>query len=109
MLDLRRIEGKRVSGSRVLKRRLLPAAEAVRRVMAQMYTTGFVDPDAWHGGRFPTLQDLFTIRTRSRVRRDLDDLTLGPLARRIDEVRPGASTIGVRFLVGAVRSSRSPP
>jgi LCP family protein required for cell wall assembly len=100
-LDLQRVEGKRVSGSRVRRRRLLPAAETVRRVMTQMYTTGFVDPDAWQGGRFPTLEDLFTIRTRSRVRRDLDELTLGPIARRVDEVRPGASTIGVRFLVGS--------
>ena len=54
-----------------------PAAEAVRRVMTQMYSTGFVDPDAWQGGRFPTLEDLFTIRTRPRVHRDLDELTLG--------------------------------
>ncbi len=100
-LTLQRVEGKRVSGSRVRKRRLLPAAEAVRRVMTQMYSTGFVDPDAWQGGRFPTLEDLFTIRTRSRVRRDLDELTLGPIARRVDEVRLGASTIGVRFLVGS--------
>ena len=100
-LDLQRVEGKRVSGSRVRKRRLLPAAETVRRVMTQLYTTGFVDPDAWQSGRFPTLEDLFTIRTRSRVRRDLDELTLGPIARRVDEVRPGASTIGVRFLVGS--------
>ena len=83
------------------KRRLLPAAELVRRVMTQMYTEGFVDADAWQDGRFPTLEDLFTNRTRSRVRRDLDDLTLGSIARRVDEVRPGASTIGVRFLVGS--------
>jgi LCP family protein required for cell wall assembly len=99
-LDLRRVAGKRVSGRRVRSARLRPAAQAVRRVMTALYSTGFVDPDAWQGGRFPTLESLFTLRTRSRVHRDLADLTLGALARRVDEVRPGASTIGVRFLVG---------
>ncbi len=99
-LDLRRVEGKRVSGRRVRPTRLQPAAQAVRRAMTELYSTGFVDPDAWRGGRFPTLENLFTVRTRSRVHRDLSELTLGTLARRVDEVRPGASTIGVRFLVG---------
>ena len=99
-LDLRRVEGKRVSGSRVRPVRLQPAAQAVRRVMTELYSTGFVDPDAWQGGRFPELENLFTVRTRSRVHRDLAELTLGALARRVDEVRPGTSTIGVRFLVG---------
>lgn len=99
-LDLRRVQGKRVSGSRVRPARLRPAAEAVRRVMTEMYSTGFVEPAAWEGGRFPSLENLFTVRTRPRVHRDLAELTLGALARRVDEVRPGASTIGVRFLVG---------
>lgn len=98
--DLRRVRGERVSGSRVRPARLRPAAQAVRRVMTELYSTGFVDPEAWQGGRFPTLDRLFTVRTRSRVHRDLAELTLGALARRVDEVRPGASTIGVRFLVG---------
>ena len=99
-LDLRRVQGKRVSGSRVRPVRLRPAAEAVRRVMTEFYTEGFVDPVAWHDGRFPTLPNLFTVRTRSRVRRDLAELSLGPLARRVDAVTPGTSTMGVRFLVG---------
>jgi LCP family protein required for cell wall assembly len=99
-LDLRRVEGKRVSGSRVRPKRLQPAARAVRRVMTDLYSTGFVDPDRWHDGTFPTLETLFTVRTRSRVHRDLGELTLGALSRRVDQVRPGASTIGVRFLVG---------
>jgi LCP family protein required for cell wall assembly len=99
-LDLRRVQGKRVSGSRVRPVRLRPSAQAVRRVITELYSTGFVDPDAWQGDRFPTLEHLFTVRTRSRVHRDLTELTLGALARRVDEVRPGPSTIGVRFLVG---------
>jgi LCP family protein required for cell wall assembly len=68
--------------------------------MTDVYTAGFVDPEAWDGGRFPTLERSFTLRTRPRVHRDLAELTIGPLAREIDAVRPGASTIGVRFLVG---------
>ena len=99
-LDLRRVEGKRVSGRRVRLARLRPAAQAVRRVMTAFYSTGFIDPGAWQGDRFPALENLFTLRTRSRVHRDLAELTLGALARRVDEVRPGVSTIGVRFLVG---------
>lgn len=99
-LDLRRVEGKRVSGTRVRPVRLRPSAQAVRRVMTEFYSTGFVDPNAFRGGTFPTLENLFTVRTRPRVHRDLAELTLGALSRRVDEVRPGASTIGVRFLVG---------
>ncbi len=68
--------------------------------MTELYSTGFVDPGAWQDGTFPSLERLFTVRTRPRVRRDLAELTLGALARNVDEVRPGASTIGVRFLVG---------
>ena len=72
-LDLRRVEGKRVSGRRVRPARLRPAAQAVTRVMTEMYSTGFVDPDAWDDGRFPTLDRLFSLRTRPRVHRDLAD------------------------------------
>jgi LCP family protein required for cell wall assembly len=68
--------------------------------MTDVYSTGFVDPEAWDGGRFPSLESFFTLRTRPRVHRDLAALTIGGLARGIDSVRPGLSTIGVRFLVG---------
>jgi polyisoprenyl-teichoic acid--peptidoglycan teichoic acid transferase len=99
-LDLLRVKGERVSGRRVRRVRLLPAAQAVRRVMTEVYATGFVDAEAWEGGRFPTLANSFVLRTRPRVRRDLAALTIGGLARGIESVRPGRSTIGVRFLVG---------
>jgi LCP family protein required for cell wall assembly len=68
--------------------------------MIELYTTGFVDPDAWQDGDFPSLDRLFAVRTRPRVHRDLAALTLGSLARRVDVVRPGTSAMGVRFLVG---------
>jgi LCP family protein required for cell wall assembly len=99
-LDLRRVKGTRVTGRRVRPARLRPAAQAIRRVMTDVYSTGFVDPEAWDGGRFPSLESSFTLRTRPRVHRDLAALTIGGLARGIDSVRPGLSTIGVRFLVG---------
>ena len=99
-LDLVRVEGNRFAGGRVRPARLRPAAHAVRRVITAFYSTGFVEPEAWEGGRFPSLESFFTVRTRPRVRRDLAELTLGSLARRVDEVRPAASSIGVRFLVG---------
>lgn len=99
-LDLQRVNGTRVTGRRVRPARLRPAAQAVRRVMTDVYSTGFVDPDGWDGGRFPALDRSFMLRTRPRVHRDLAELTLGGLARGIDSVRPGRCTIGVRFLVG---------
>ena len=99
-IDLRRVEGRRISGKRVRPARLRPAAWSVHQVIADLYATGFVDRDAWQGGRFPSLDRLFTVRTRTRVHRDLADLTLGPLARRVDAVRPGTSTMRVRLLVG---------
>ena len=99
-IELRHVEGRRVSGRRVAAKRLRPAAEDIRRVMTDLYTTGFVDPTRWDGGRFPTLEDLFTLRTRARVRRDLGALTLGSLAPHVDAVAPAATTLGVRFLVG---------
>ena len=68
--------------------------------MTDVYSTGFVDPEAWDDGRFSSLGRSFTLRTRPRVHRDLDELTIGRLAREIDAVHPGPSTIGVRFLVG---------
>jgi LCP family protein required for cell wall assembly len=99
-IDLRHVEGKRVSGRRVRPKRLRPDAAAIRRVMTDLYTTGFVDPTLWEGGRFPRLEDLFTRRTRTRVHRDLGALTIGALARHLDAVAPGTTTLGVRFLVG---------
>ncbi len=58
VLDLRRVEGTRVSGSRVRPVTLRPAAQAVRRAMTDLYATGFVDPDAWQGGRLPDTRNV---------------------------------------------------
>lgn len=98
-LALGRVQGKRISGRHVRRRSLEPAAEAVRRVMTELYSIGFVDANAWQEGSFPSIYSLFTRPTRARVRRDLDDLTLGPLAVRLDAVRPRPSVLGIRFLV----------
>ena len=57
--------------------------------MTEMYATGFVDPDAWDDGRFPTLERLFTLRTRPRVHRDLAELTIGASRPSGRLVRPG--------------------
>jgi hypothetical protein len=106
-LDLQRVEGKRVSGSRVRKSRLLPAAETVRRVMTEMYSTGFVDPGGWQGGRRMVI-DLgpLTIRTRSRVRRS-DELTIADRSSGRGRRERRRSAFGSWW--AAVRSSRSPP
>jgi len=82
----------------VQRQRLLPAADAVRRVLTELYVDGFVDPASWQGG-FSRIEDLFTLRTRTRVRRDIEALTLGRVAADLDAVRPRRSTLGIRFLV----------
>lgn len=98
-LDLRRVRGRRLSGRGVPRRRLSRPADAVRRVLTRLYEEGFVDPAAWRDGRFPGIDELFTLRTRARVRRHVGALTLGRLATELDAVRPRASTISIRFLL----------
>jgi hypothetical protein len=86
---------------RVRLRRLAAPAEAVRQTMSALYTTGFVDPGLWAGGRFPSLFDQFARETRGQARRDLDQLSLGRGATRLAEVRPDQAILRLRFLLDA--------
>jgi hypothetical protein len=88
---------------RVRKGRLAAPAEAVRQTMAALYTTGFVDPSLWAGGRFPSLFDQFARESRGQARRDLGQLSLGRGATRLVEVRPDQALLRVRFLLDARR------
>jgi hypothetical protein len=99
VVDLRRVEAIPVEG-RVPRHQVRAVAERVRETMTGVYSTGFVDPALWQGGRFPTLAGYFAGNARPDVNRDLAHLTLGPAARRLEVVRPERARLGVRVLVG---------
>jgi LCP family protein required for cell wall assembly len=73
-------------------------AETVRRTFTALYEAAFVDPASWDGGRFRTIDRFFTARARPRVRRDLDELSLGRLSTTLDGVRPDDARLDVRFV-----------
>jgi len=101
-VTLRRVKGLPVVG-KARQRRLRQPAEAVRRAMTDLYSTGFVDPARWEGGRFPALVDHFAGDARREARGDLEDLTLGRAAGHLTAVRPEWARLDVRFLVGPGR------
>jgi hypothetical protein len=75
-------------------------AREVAGTLDAMYTAAFVDPDEWEDGAFPRVLEAFGDRTAGRAREDLDQLTLGPAWAEVSRVRPGTSTLDVRFLLG---------
>ena len=97
--DLRHVTGRHTFPGPAPAARLRSASETVSQVVTELYSIGFVDAERWQDGRFGGIYDLFALRTRGRVRRDLSELTLGPLARRLEAVRPRASILDIRFLV----------
>lgn len=100
LVDLRRVDGISVAG-RMPQSRLRAVAEDVRETMTGVYSTGFVDTAQWHDGRFPALFEHFVQGAQRQARRDLEDLSLGSTARRLDVVRPDRARLGVRVLVGS--------
>jgi LCP family protein required for cell wall assembly len=96
-LDLERVTGSGVEG-KPPGERLREAAEAVRVAMTEVYATAFVDPEAWHGGDFPGLARWFLPGARERASRDLEALTLGSAARRLESVRPRIARLRVRVV-----------
>lgn len=101
-VTLRRVKGLPVVG-KARQRRLRQPAEAVRQAMTDLYSTGFVDPARWVGGRFMALVDHFAGEARREARGDLEDLTLGRAAGHLTAVRPEWARLDVRFLVGPGR------
>jgi len=97
-VDLRKVEGRGPTGT-VRPWRLATSAEAVRRTMTELYNAGFVDPDLWAEGRFPTLFDLFAPDVQRDVLRRVGDLTLGRAAKHLDAVQPLRARLDVRFLL----------
>lgn len=75
------------------------ARDAVTDLLDRLYTTAFVDPAEWGGGRFPGLGSYFAGQTAPRAERDLDDLTLGGDAAAIERVVPTRARLRLSFLV----------
>lgn len=75
------------------------AAEDVAGVLDGLYTTAFVDPEAWAGGTFPSLPEHFSGPAARQARRDLDDLSLGEAAAQVERVEPTRGRLRVSFLV----------
>ena len=75
------------------------ASEQITAVLSRLYDTAFVQPDQWRGGRFPSLRSYFAGRAARRAVRDLESLTLGADARRIERVRPELGTVEIDLLV----------
>jgi LCP family protein required for cell wall assembly len=97
---LRRVLGRGPDGP-VRRRALRRPAEAIRRTFTDLYETAFVDPQLWGEGRFPGLERFFAGDARAQARRDLDELTLGRSARRLEAVRPRPARLEVRFVTDA--------
>jgi LCP family protein required for cell wall assembly len=98
-VTLRRLLGRGPNGV-VKPRHLRRPAAAVRSTFARLYETAFVDPSRWGEGRFPGLPRFFARDARGGVRRDLDRLSLGRLARRLDAVRPTRAALWITFVTG---------
>jgi hypothetical protein len=101
-VELRRVKGLAVVG-KAREGRLRDPAESVRRMMADLYSTAFVDPARWEQGRFSSLFPHFVPGARVEARRDLENLSLGPAAAHLDIVRPEWARLDLRFLVGPAR------
>jgi hypothetical protein len=98
-VDLRRVDEVAVT-NRVKEREVRAVAQSVRETMAGVYGAGFVYPDQWQGGRFPSLFQYFVGQARPQARRDLQDLSLGRAANRLEAVRPERARVNVRVMVG---------
>lgn len=75
------------------------AGEQVTAILSRLYDTAFVQPDGWKGGRFPALGSFFAGSAAKRAVRDMENLTLGKDARRIERVRPRAGTVEIDLLI----------
>lgn len=73
--------------------------EVVHALLDTLYTNGFVDPRLWEEGTFPGVRDLFAGRAARRAARDLGDLTLGGISKRLELVNPREGKLNISFLV----------
>jgi polyisoprenyl-teichoic acid--peptidoglycan teichoic acid transferase len=78
-----------------------PAVQRVDDLLSTMFTIGFVNRDAWAGGRFTSLFRLFEADVRDDAHRDLKELTIGPLATAADGVNVTVANADLRFVANA--------
>lgn len=97
------VSGRSSTGHRLAGRTLREPATAVRTAITELYATGFVDPDRWGRGTFPSLGRSFAGPVRPAVRRDLPSLSLGGAAKELDEVVPTRARLQLRFLTDRAR------
>jgi hypothetical protein len=96
--ELDEVRSVRVDG-KVSEKAKDAASEQITEVLSRLYDTAFVQPGQWKGGRFPTLGSYFAGRAARRAVRDLESLTLGADARRIERVQPELGTVEIDLLV----------
>jgi LCP family protein required for cell wall assembly len=96
-VTLGRVQGRGPDGI-AHRRELRGPADALRATFTELYATAFVDPDRWRDGRFPGLEAFFARDARSAARDDLEELTLGRTARRLDAVRTKRARLDLRFV-----------
>lgn len=97
--ELRKVAGTGIEG-KAAPEQLAGPAEDVRATLDELYVDGFIDPERWEGGEFPTLTEVFAGDAAARARADLDDLSIGSAAERITFVQPEKGRLDVRFLLG---------
>lgn len=81
------------------KKEVVAARDAVADLLSRLYTTAFVDTEAWENGTFPALPSYFAGPASKRAKRDLDDLSLGSEATNIERVEPSDGSLTLSFLI----------
>ncbi len=97
---LGRVQGRGPSGI-VKTRTLRKPAETIRQTMTELYSTAFVDAQAWNGETLPGLDRFFAPAARERVPKDLDELSLGRTAARLAAMRVAHARVDVQFVTDA--------
>ncbi|MGH2739223.1 MAG: hypothetical protein ACRDH6_01885 [Actinomycetota bacterium] len=95
LVDVRQVPIERTAPQGELDR----DATLVHELLDRLYAGGFVDPEQWEDGRFTSLFDAFSGDAAKSASTDLEDLTLGDLATRLDFVDPVRGRLRVSFLV----------
>jgi hypothetical protein len=97
-LEISRV-GVRTVADKLSRARVDAAAEAVRTTVEDLYLGGFVDPERWGGGEFPDAFRGFDADALAVARKDLNALTLGAAAGRLEWVDPTRGRTSIVFLL----------
>lgn len=75
------------------------ARSGVDNVLNDLYDAGFVTKSRWEKGAFSSVFQHFAQAAAEQVEEDLEELTLGPEAQRLQSVKPSNGTLEVDFLL----------